>query len=327
MSLNIFKTCHGTWVPDATQNDPQELLRMGQTKCSLPSHPSMVYIINLNWHWRHHYYPYIYISLSLECIYECIIYPYVCVCVLCSYSVVETKNHTRMRCLKIGHPKIPRLIIVSEYSKWPEIGERPHFWAPISPLYCIPSPLNPYCCWSFLVASPSNIPIVKRHSYWLLVLKISHISGHWILHISGRSLVRHVSFVDCPGHATRSTRSRSRWIWLILILTFKVCKDKNINTYCEAYHIHTIMCTHTYCIYICTVHVWGQNTYICVRFFPESILISSWLTHLAQDILMATMLNGAAVMDAALLVIAGRRYRESSKWGFPWMGVPSGNLT
>ena len=192
-----------------------------------------------------------------------------CVCVLCSYSVVETKNHTRMRCLKIGHPKIPRLIIVSEYSKWPEIGERPHFWAPISPLYCIPSPLNPYCCWSFLVASPSNIPIVKRHSYWLLVLTISHISGHWILHISGRSLVRHVSFVDCPGHATRSTRSRSRWIWLILILTFKVCKDKNINTYCEAYHIHTIMCTHTHTvyIYICTVHVWGQNTYICVRFF------------------------------------------------------------
>ena len=110
-----------------------------------------------------------------------------CVCVLCSYSVVETKNHTRMRCLKIGHPKIPRLIIVSEYSKWPEIGERPHFWAPISPLYCIPSPLNPDCCWLFLVASPSNIPIVKHHSYWLLVLTISHISGHWILHISGRS--------------------------------------------------------------------------------------------------------------------------------------------
>ena len=240
-----------------------------------------------------------------------------CVCVLCSYSVVETKNHTRMRCLKIGHPKIPRLIIVSEYSKWPEIGERPHFWAPISPLYCIPSPLNPDCCWLFLVASPSNIPIVKHHSYWLLVLTISHISGHWILHISGRSLVRHVSFVDCPGHATRSTRSRSRWIWLILILTFKVCKDININTYCEAYNIHTLMCTHTH-IYIYALYMYGDKIHICVCFFfPESILISSWLIHLAQDILMATMLNGAAVMDAALLVIAGR-YRESSKWGFPW---------
>ena len=265
----------------------------------------------------------LYISVCLECKYMNIfIYIYnirMCVCVLCSYSVVETKNHTRMRCLKIGHPKIPRLIIVSEYSKWPEIGERPHFWAPISPLYCIPSPLNPDCCWLFLVASPSNIPIVKHHSYWLLVLTISHISGHWILHISGRSLVRHVSFVDCPGHATRSTRSRSRWIWLILILTFKVCKDININTYCEAYNIHTLMCTHTHIyIYIYALYMYGDKIHICVCFFfPESILISSWLIHLAQDILMATMLNGAAVMDAALLVIAGR-YRESSKWGFPW---------
>lgn len=56
-----------------------------------------------------------------------------------------------------------------------------------------------------------------------------------------------------------------------------------------------------------------------LRYFLLLLLVVSWFMHLhnygrhvsfvdcpGHDILMATMLNGAAVMDAALLLIAGK---------------------
>ena len=105
-----------------------------------------------------------------------------CVCVLCSYSVVETKNHTRMRCLKIGHPKVPRLIIVSEYSKWPEIGERPHFWAPISthiPMVLYPISIKSLLSLVILGCIPIKYP--HRQTPQLLVTRINDIPHIWSL--------------------------------------------------------------------------------------------------------------------------------------------------
>ena len=59
----------------------------------------------------------------------------------------------------------------------------------------------------------------------------------------------------------------------------------------------------------------------CYSRTPSICLQVVWIWYdLAQDILMATMLNGAAVMDAALLVIAGREsiYRCWTVKTLPW---------
>ena len=141
---------------------------------------------------------YIYINLSLS----------LCGCVLCSGSVVETKNHARMQCLKIGHPKILWLTIVSEYSKWRGIGERTlQFCTPISPLYPI-FPFNPYRCWLFLVASRSHIHIVKCCSYMQLLLVIH---PHDIPHIS---TYPH-SYVDYDCEHPHVIKV---WTWLLMLL-------------------------------------------------------------------------------------------------------------